>query len=121
MALEESFNLFDTSANELDILLDNRIAKFRSDRNYSLFLSTLALAVSFGLVWYIGKGITVPIRESCNRLEQLASGDLGTPVQLLGQGELGAMSDSLAKAVKGMQQAIQLISGNSRKLIGSSA
>jgi len=121
MALEESFNLFDTSANELEILLDNRIAKFRSDRNYSLLLSTLALAVSFGLVWYIGKGITVPIRESCNRLEQLASGDLGTPVQLLGQGELGAMSDSLAKAVKGMQQAIQLISGNSRKLIGSSA
>lgn len=120
-ALEESFNLFDVCANELDSLLDIRMAKFRSDRNYALALSALALAVSFLLVWYIGKGITAPIRASCSRLELLAGGDLNTPVKLLGQGELGIMSGSLAKAVAGMQQAIHLISGNSRKLLSSSA
>lgn len=118
-ALEESFKFFETCATELDILLDIRMAKFRADRTYSLLLSAIALAISFLLVWYIGKGITGPIRASCGRLEQLAKGDLGTPVQLLGQGELGVMSGSLAKAVTGMQQAIQLISGNSRKLIQS--
>ena len=119
--LEDSFSLWDTCSIELEELLSKRITKFKYDRFYSLLLSALALTMSFILVWYIGKGITVPIRTSSIRLDKLASGDLASVVEIQGQGELGAMSQSLSKAVIGMNNAIVLISGNSQKLIHSSS
>ena len=120
-ALEDSFILWDICSIELEELLNKRIAKFKYDRFYSLLLSALALSLSFLLVWYIGKGITVPIRTSSARLDKLASGDLASVVEIQGQGELGAMSQSLSKAVSGMNNAIVLISGNAQKLIHSSS
>lgn len=119
--LEDSFTLWDICSIELEELLNKRIAKFKYDRFYSLLLSALALSLSFLLVWYIGKGITVPIRTSSARLDKLASGDLASVVEIQGQGELGAMSLSLSKAVSGMNNAIVLISGNAQKLIHSSS
>jgi methyl-accepting chemotaxis protein len=118
--LEDSFSLWDTCSAELDELFNKRITKFKYDRFYSILLSALALSVSFALVWYIGKGITVPIRTSSARLDKLAKGDLASVVDVLGQGELGAMSQSLSKAVSGMNNAIVLISVNAQKLIHSS-
>lgn len=56
-ALEDSFNLWDTCSNELQVLLELRILKFQSDRLSSLALSALALILSFFLVWYIGRGL----------------------------------------------------------------
>lgn len=120
-ALEDSFGLWDVCSSELEVLLDKRINKFKSDRLYSLSLSALALSLSFLLVWYIGKGITVPIRSSSERLEKLAKGDLASVVEIKGQGELGSMSLSLSKAISGMNNAIVLISGNAQKLIHSSS
>jgi len=120
-ALEDSFILWDVCSIELEELLNKRIAKFKYDRFYSLLLSALALSLSFLLVWYIGKGITVPIRTSSARLDKLASGDLASVVEIQGQGELGAMSQSLSKAVSGMNNAIVLISSNAQKLIHSSS
>ncbi|NDH05409.1 methyl-accepting chemotaxis protein [bacterium] len=120
-ALEDSFGLWDVCSSELEVLLDKRINKFKSDRLYSLLLSALALSLSFLLVWYIGKGITVPIRSSSERLEKLAKGDLASVVEIKGQGELGSMSLSLSKAISGMNSAIVLISGNAQKLIHSSS
>ena len=119
--LEDSFTLWDICSNELEELLNKRIAKFKYDRFYSLLLSALALSLSFLLVWYIGKGITGPIRTSSARLDKLASGDLASVVEIQGQGELGAMSQSLSKAVSGMNNAIVLISSNAQKLIHSSS
>ncbi|MBJ7303222.1 MAG: methyl-accepting chemotaxis protein [Gemmataceae bacterium] len=119
--LEDSFTLWDICSNELEELLNKRIAKFKYDRFYSILLSALALSVSFALVWFIGKGITVPIRTSSARLDKLASGDLASVVEIQGQGELGAMSQSLSKAVSGMNNAIVLISSNAQKLIHSSS
>lgn len=119
--LEDSFTLWDACSIELEELLNKRINKFKYDRFYSLLLSALALSLSFLLVWYIGKGITVPIRSSSSRLDKLASGDLASVVEIQGQGELGAMSLSLSKAVSGMNNAIVLISGNAQKLIHSSS
>ncbi|RLS89863.1 MAG: methyl-accepting chemotaxis protein [Planctomycetota bacterium] len=119
--LEDSFTLWDICSIELEELLNKRIAKFKYDRFYSLLLSALALSLSFLLVWYIGKGITGPIRTSSARLDKLASGDLASVVEIQGQGELGAMSQSLSKAVSGMNNAIVLISGNAQKLIHSSS
>jgi methyl-accepting chemotaxis protein len=118
--LEDSFSLWDTCSAELEELFNKRITKFKYDRFYSILLSALALSVSFALVWYIGKGITVPIRTSSARLDKLAKGDLASVVDVLGQGELGAMSQSLSKAVSGMNNAIVLISVNAQKLIHSS-
>ena len=120
-ALEDSFILWDICSIELEELLNKRIAKFKYDRFYSLLLSALALSVSFALVWFIGKGITGPIRTSSARLDKLASGDLASVVEIQGQGELGAMSQSLSKAVSGMNNAIVLISSNAQKLIHSSS
>lgn len=120
-ALEDSFGLWDVCSSELEVLLDKRINKFKNDRLYSLLLSALALSLSFLLVWYIGKGITVPIRSSSERLEKLAKGDLASVVEIKGQGELGSMSLSLSKAISGMNSAIVLISGNAQKLIHSSS
>ncbi len=119
--LEDSFTLWDICSNELEELLNKRITKFKYDRFYSILLSALALSVSFALVWFIGKGITVPIRTSSARLDKLASGDLASVVEIQGQGELGAMSQSLSKAVSGMNNAIVLISSNAQKLIHSSS
>ena len=119
--LEDSFTLWDICSIELEELLNKRIAKFKYDRFYSLLLSALALSLSFLLVWYIGKGITGPIRTSSARLDKLASGDLASVVEIQGQGELGAMSQSLSKAVSGMNNAIVLISSNAQKLIHSSS
>ena len=119
--LEDTFNLWDTCSIELEELLNKRINKFKYDRFYSVLLSALALLMSFILVWYIGKGITVPIRSSSIRLDKLASGDLGSIVEIQGQGELGLMSQSLSKAVLGMNNAIVQIASNSQKLISSSS
>ena len=119
--LEDSFTLWDICSIELEELLNKRIAKFKYDRFYSLLLSALALSLSFLLVWFIGKGITGPIRTSSARLDKLASGDLASVVEIQGQGELGAMSQSLSKAVSGMNNAIVLISSNAQKLIHSSS
>ncbi|MBJ7431003.1 MAG: methyl-accepting chemotaxis protein [Gemmataceae bacterium] len=119
--LEDSFTLWDICSNELEELLNKRITKFKYDRFYSILLSALALSVSFALVWFIGKGITGPIRTSSARLDKLASGDLASVVEIQGQGELGAMSQSLSKAVSGMNNAIVLISSNAQKLIHSSS
>lgn len=93
-------------SDQLDLLLNKRIATFRTQKMLGTTLTVASLVLAIILVIFIGMGIVSPIAKSRHRLELLAGGDLVTPVEVVGQGELREMTTSLKIAVESMRHVV---------------
>ncbi len=66
----ESFRLWKTAKEELDILLDERMHYYRMRRARSLILTALALMAAVGFVTFITRSISGPLRRQARELQR---------------------------------------------------
>lgn len=119
-ARDASFALWDASVGELDKLLAIRIAKYERDRTWALALTTVALAVSLLLVFFVARSITVPIHRCMDGMQSLAGRDLTTKLPTSWNGELGRMAAAVNQAVGGVREAIDGMRSNAGVLTHAS-
>jgi methyl-accepting chemotaxis protein len=105
-AADSSFDLWSVAGQEFDELLRQRIASYRSTRNWALGLTLLALAVSGGLVVVVSRSITTPLAQCICGLKALAGKDLRYRLQWNGNSELGVMAQAVDQAAEGMRTAM---------------
>lgn len=105
-AIDKTLAAQRTVADHLDLVIKKRISKFGQQKTIGSALTGGALLMAILLVFWIGRGIVQPISKSRTRLVLLAKGDLATPVEVLGQGELLQMTESLSVAVDSMRNVV---------------
>ncbi len=105
-AIDKTFATQKLVSEQLELLLNKRIATFRYQKTLGTTLTVASLFLAIVLVAFIGISIVKPIAKSRYRLELLARGDLVTPVDVVGQGELREMTESLKIAVDSMRQVV---------------
>lgn len=105
-AWEAGFRLRAALADQLDVVLRDRIAKLRRLQYLALGLTILALAVAVGQVWIVARSITLPVNGCVTSLEHLAEKRLVRPKVQTGPDELGRMAGALTRAVDGLAEAI---------------
>ena len=66
---ETSFRLWHATADELDVLLDTRIAHYKARRARSLILTGLALTAAVCFVWFITHSISGPLTRQAQQLK----------------------------------------------------
>lgn len=118
-AIAASFQLWKAAAQELDTLLQIRIADYRSQRLWALFLTLMALILSGVLVYVVATGITRPLTDCVVGLQQLADRDLTLQLGVQTGGELGEIAAAVDRAADGMREAIQSIRRSASELQGA--
>ncbi len=119
-ALEDSFSLWDVCSAELQVLLELRILKFQNDRLSSLLLSALALAVSFFLVWYIGRGLNnsfIQISGNSKKLIQSSSNQKMVSKSMVANAtETSAQANAIASAAEEVSVNIQSVASAAEEI-----
>jgi methyl-accepting chemotaxis protein len=118
-AMEKTLAAQKSVAEHLEILLRKRIGKFSQQKTTGSALTLFSLLLAIVLVFWIGRGIVVPISKSRTRLMLLANGDLAAPVAVLGQGELRQMTESLSVAVESMRNVVTPMRAGANDLTGA--
>lgn len=88
LAREASFELWAVAVEEMDRLLDTRIAAFKSKRAKSLLVAALAALAACGFVTFITRSISGPLRQQALELQQ-ANGALEAEVAERTRAEAG--------------------------------
>jgi len=102
-AREASFRLWQVAVNELDVLLQMRIAHYQYSRNRVFTLTLLALFVSSVLAFYIVRCITAPIGKLTWATTAAAQhGDLTQRVEVKTKDEMGVLSGAFNKMIEGL-------------------
>ncbi len=98
-ALQASYNQWDVQVAQMDLLLNNRIAGFESNRTIALVITLIALFI----VTYMWVGFSRAVMHSVSSLEQtanmLASGNLDSAVSMSARDEI---SQTAAAAINKM-------------------
>jgi methyl-accepting chemotaxis protein len=119
-ALEDSFSLWETCSQELQVLLELRILKFQNDRLYSLMLSALALILSFFLVWFIGKGLNnsfVQIAGNSKKLIESSSNQKMVSKSMVANAtETSAQANAIASAAEEVSVNIQSVASAAEEI-----
>ncbi len=112
-AREDAYKLWSVTAEELDILLERRIAHYRHNRIIALCATALALGVAVLLVSAIGRSIVGPLRRLTGETHRIAYGLRGLKDRIDESGtgaasgeELRTMSDSFNQMVKELSHII---------------
>ncbi len=105
--IDASFDLWDVVEKEFDILLEKRLAHYRSTRVWALALTALAVLVALLLMGFISRSITRPLAECIVGLQSLAQKNLAYRLQLSSGGEVGQIASAVNVAAQGMQGAIE--------------
>lgn len=71
------------------------------------------------LAWLLIRSIVVPIRQAVRVAEQVADGDLSTPIHSQGPDETARLLRALASMQNSLRDTLQLISGTSNQLNGA--
>jgi methyl-accepting chemotaxis protein len=80
----------------------------------SLLLGVAALVCSAVIATLLARSITRPLRHSVEVAERIASGDLSTPVEVIGKDETGALLAAMAamqSRLRGIIRDLQLLAG----------
>ncbi|MDX2117957.1 MAG: methyl-accepting chemotaxis protein [Planctomycetota bacterium] len=82
--------------------------------------SVVACVAVFGLVWFIARGILVPLRQCVAFLGRVADGDLSQRMNLARNDELGELAASADKLVLGLSGIVTNI-GKAAESVGAAA
>jgi len=91
--------LFLSGVEELDILINKRIASYRKWQVLAFACSALALLLASTLIYTIAKGITVPIKAVIGYTKKISSGDYQARLEGAFQGELSGLASDLQRMV----------------------
>lgn len=95
-ATQATYALWHAATDEMDVLLDTRIAYFASDRVEKLMIFAAVLLVAFGIYWLIAKSISAPLKLLQSAMIKIADGQLETAVPCLDRrDEIGDMGRTL--------------------------
>jgi hypothetical protein len=116
-AREASFAMWNVAVDELDVMLNTRVAGFKSQRVNGLAVTGITLFLSALLVLVITRSITVPLEHTSDALAQAAqeiaaaSDQLASSAHALSTGAT-EQAQSLEAATGSMNQIASLASGN---------
>jgi methyl-accepting chemotaxis protein WspA len=105
-ALDDSFNLWDTVAEQFDKILKTRIEKYKAQQLYSILASLLSalLGLLFGIL--VMREISRPLTNLVNGAKQLARGDLSTRVPIAYKDEVGQAGIAFNQMAESFQELI---------------
>ncbi len=115
-AIAESFQLWDTAAQELDVLLKIRMDHYYSDRFWALLLTIVALAISAAMIYVVALSITTPLSKCIAGLGELADKNVNCRLNLDAGGEMGQIASAIDQAAEGMHAAITSLREHSKRL-----
>lgn len=97
-AQKANHELWDASAQELDVLLHTRIAHFENQRNIALMKTLLPVLLALAFFVYISHGIIVSLKKLETAMSAISEGalDYAVPCQDM-QDEIGSMARTLEK------------------------
>ncbi len=104
-------------------LLLATVATFMAGQNFSVLYWAIPLffAMGTGLFLYINKILSLPLKESIEKVQSLSKGDLNISASVSNRAdELGILNNSLIELIKHQQQIIAEITENSEFLLSSS-
>jgi twitching motility protein PilJ len=105
--------LRDSTLEQLNQLLQNRIDRFQSSRLLSLALVGLALAFALGLLFWIAQLITRPLEALTTAAKRLADGDYSVDLPVTSNDEVGQLTQTINTTSKQLQENAE---NESRKL-----
>jgi methyl-accepting chemotaxis protein len=106
---QAAFTFRNLLTDEVDQLLETRLANNRWFRGSILVLSLLTVLLAVLLVARVMKSITVPLAACVQSLDALAAMDLTPRAEVLGSDELGKMAAAVSRAVEELRTAVQSI------------
>jgi len=115
-ALQSGNALWGAVATELDVLLEQRIAVFRTKRQNALLLTALAVTISATLIYIVSSSITTPLGHCVSSLRSLAEKDLDVRADASAGGEPGSIAQAVNQVAEGMRAAISAIGEHARQL-----
>ncbi len=119
-ALEASFRLFDVAIDELDVMLEIRIAGFRQ----SMAMILLVVGVSIALTVLLGvvmlRQILAQLRAAMFLTGKLAEGDMSARVEAHSKDEIGRMLGSLAAMADRLSSIIEEIRNSAESMATAS-
>ncbi len=91
-----SLALWESATDELDVLLDKRIASFTADRLKTLIAACGAIVLAFVAFWYVVRTITRPLKQLRESMVKISDGQLETDVPCLTlRDEIGSMAKTV--------------------------
>jgi signal transduction histidine kinase len=115
-AVEEAFRLWDVSIEEMDKLLDARIANYKQYRVIALLLTLLAIAISSSLVFFIIMDIVKPLKDICSTALRVRDGDLAAQTGVRRNDEIGILAASFNDMVGKLKSSREKLEDYSRNL-----
>ncbi|TVM36442.1 hypothetical protein DQK91_00515 [Oceanidesulfovibrio marinus] len=110
-ARQSAFDLWDTTAQELDILLGKRIDSYKSRRLISLVLAGISILVALTLTVLVGRSITRPVAQLDNYTDKVAHGDLTAVLAGRFSGELRDLAGNIKAMVDELKQRLGFSQG----------
>jgi twitching motility protein PilJ len=90
---------------QLDVLLQERIAGVRQTTLYTLLAVAAGLLLAFTLITFITRSITRPLRELSKVSELVGQGDLSQLAQIESRDEIGALAKSFNTSILQLREA----------------
>ncbi len=93
-SLDRMFALYDSSLTNLNELLHKRINNFKSERNNTLGLVALVIALAAALTFLVFTNITQQVNSLSNLVKQIEVGNTDARANIVSQDELGILATS---------------------------
>ncbi len=108
--LDQSFSLWFLAQEEMDVLLDARVADFQAMKWMALSLTLLAIAAAGILVFFIARSITRPLKDAVDVARKIAEGNLAVDIPAVTRDETGqllvAMDEMTGRLSEIMRQVV---------------
>lgn len=104
-SFDAQYQFYYAVMNELDILLQERIAGVRQNTLFTLLAVAAGLLLAFALIAFITRQITHPLRELGMVSERVAQGDLSQLAQVDSRDEIGNLAKSFNNSILQLREA----------------
>lgn len=105
-ALKDSFSLWNSSANEIETLLNSQIKQSRFEHTFIILANILAVCTGLFVGWMTMRNIGAPLSDLIKAAKMLAEGDLSTRVPVSYKDEVGQVGEAFNQMAESLQQLI---------------
>lgn len=109
LPIVEGSKLWDTTAAELDRLLEIRVGSLRSGLYRNLLIAAVALALSILLLAVVVRAITRPIAHLREVADKISLGDMDAAIHVDTKDEIGELADSFRRLQVSLKEAMDAL------------
>lgn len=120
-ALEANFNAWDKTVDQVEKILETRVAKYKRRQFYSIVVSLISAIVGLTLGLYVMRQISKPLSNLVEAAKRLAAGDLSTRVRVADENEVGQVGIAFNHMAEAFQEIIGKLQRTSLQLTTSTA